>query len=95
MSNVESVAVRDDAVVRQRAYYEATAGAYDAAHAEREHIVALQLLAGYIQLAGVKSVLDVGAGTGRAMRFLKAQFPNLVIKGVEPVITRPRARHSA
>jgi ubiquinone/menaquinone biosynthesis C-methylase UbiE len=33
----------------------------------------------------VKSVLDVGAGTGRAMRFLKARFPDPVIKGLEPV----------
>jgi ubiquinone/menaquinone biosynthesis C-methylase UbiE len=74
-----------DAVVRQRAYYEATADSYDTAHVEREHIVALHLLAGYIELAGVKSVLDLGAGTGRAMRFLKVRFPELVIKGVEPV----------
>jgi ubiquinone/menaquinone biosynthesis C-methylase UbiE len=74
-----------DAVARQRAYYEATAHSYDTVHAEREHIVALHLLAGYIEQAGVRSVLDVGAGTGRAMRFLKARFPDLVIKGVEPV----------
>ena len=74
-----------DAVARQRTYYEATADSYDRAHVEREHVLALHLLAGYIELAGVKSVLDVGAGTGRAMRFLKARFPDLVIKGVEPV----------
>ncbi len=74
-----------DAVTRQRAYYEATADSYDAAHEEREHIVALHLIAGCIELAGVKNVLDVGAGTGRAMRFLKARYPDLVIKGVEPV----------
>jgi ubiquinone/menaquinone biosynthesis C-methylase UbiE len=84
MNNVQSLAVHD-AAARQRAYYEATADSYDTAHVEREHIVALHLLAGYIELAGVKSVLDVGAGTGRAMRFLKARFPDLVIKGVEPV----------
>ena len=74
-----------DATARQRAYYEATADSYDTADAEREHVVALHLLAGWIELAGVKSVLDVGAGTGRAMRFLKTRFPELVIKGVEPV----------
>jgi ubiquinone/menaquinone biosynthesis C-methylase UbiE len=76
---------RTDAIARQRAYYEATAESYDTSHAEWEHVVALHLLAGYVELAGVKSVLDVGAGTGRAMRFLKARFPDLVIKGVEPV----------
>lgn len=74
-----------NAVNLQREYYEATAVSYDTSHVEREHIVALQLLAAYIELADVKSVLDVGAGTGRAMRFLKERFPNLVIKGVEPV----------
>ena len=72
-----------DAVARQRAYCEQTALSYDTTHGEREHLVALHLLAGYIELAGIKSVLDVGAGTGRAMRFLRALFPELVIKGVE------------
>jgi ubiquinone/menaquinone biosynthesis C-methylase UbiE len=74
-----------DAVTRQRAYYEATANSYDTAHVEQEHVVALHLLAAYIEIAGIKSVLDVGAGTGRAMRFLRARFPDLIIKGIEPV----------
>lgn len=74
-----------DPVLRQRAYYEATAGDYDNAHEEREHIVALHLLASYIELNDIRSVLDVGAGTGRAMRFLKGRFPELIVKGVEPV----------
>lgn len=74
-----------NAVTRQRAYYEETAAGYDTAHVEREHIVALHLLAEYIELANVRSVLDVGAGTGRAMRFLKSRFPELTIKGIEPV----------
>lgn len=83
-----------DAVALQRAYYEATAASYDASHVEHEHIVALHFLAGYIELGGVRSVLDVGAGTGRAMRFLKARFPNLVIKGVEPVDGLRRRGHA-
>jgi hypothetical protein len=62
MSNVDSMAVHDYAVTRQRAYYEATAESYDTAHVERGYIVALHLLAGYVELAGVKGVLDVGAG---------------------------------
>jgi ubiquinone/menaquinone biosynthesis C-methylase UbiE len=74
-----------DAVELQRAYYEATAAQYDAAHVEREHVVALHLLSAFIELHGIRSVLDVGAGTGRAMRFLKARFPELVVKGIEPV----------
>jgi hypothetical protein len=81
MSNVQSGTVHDNAPARQRSYYETTADGYDTAHVEREHIVALHLLAAYIELAGVKNVLDVGAGTGRAMRFLKGRFPGLLIKG--------------
>lgn len=74
-----------DDVEQQRAYYEQTADTYDSAHVEREHVVALHLLAAHMELVGVKSVLDVGAGTGRAMRFLRARFPGIVIKGIEPV----------
>jgi ubiquinone/menaquinone biosynthesis C-methylase UbiE len=69
----------------QRKYYETTAQDYDASHAEREHVVALHLLAAFIEMNQVRSVLDVGAGTGRAMRFLRERFPKLVVKGVEPV----------
>jgi ubiquinone/menaquinone biosynthesis C-methylase UbiE len=69
----------------QRNYYEATAEAYDASHTEREHVVALHMISAFIELNGIKSVLDVGAGTGRAMRFLKQRFPNLRVKGIEPV----------
>ncbi|MDQ0394785.1 class I SAM-dependent methyltransferase [Labrys monachus] len=82
-----------DAVARQRAYYEATAASYDAAHMEREHLVALHLLSAFIEMAGIRSVLDVGAGTGRAMRFLKARFPDLLIKGIEPVAGLRRQGH--
>jgi len=74
-----------DAVEFQRRYYEATADSYDASHIEREHVVALHLLAAFVSMNGIRSILDVGAGTDRAMRFLLAHFPDLVIKGVEPV----------
>jgi ubiquinone/menaquinone biosynthesis C-methylase UbiE len=83
-----------DEVDRQRTYYEATADSYDDAHVEREHVVALHLLAGYIELASIQSVLDVGAGTGRAMRFLKTRFPNLRVKGIEPVEALRRKGHA-
>lgn len=89
---MKEVAVEDAANI-QRAYYERTADSYDDSHAEREHLVALHLLAAFIELHGVKSVLDVGAGTGRAMRFLKARFPTLVVKGIEPVEALRRIGH--
>ena len=81
-------------VERQRKYYEATADTYDASHVEREHVAALYLLAAFIEMNGIRSVLDVGAGTGRAMRFLKDRFPDLLIKGVEPVEALRRRGHA-
>lgn len=83
-----------DAAQIQRDYYEATASSYDLNHAEREHVVALHFLAAFIELHGFRSVLDVGAGTGRAMRFLKARFPDLVVKGLEPVEGLRRIGHA-
>ncbi len=71
----------------QRQYYAQTASHYDAMHltCDREHDLALHLLAGYIDFYQIGSVLDVGAGTGRTILWLKQRFPNLVVKGIEPV----------
>jgi ubiquinone/menaquinone biosynthesis C-methylase UbiE len=74
-----------DQIKIQRDYYARTAQHYDHAHTEPEHLVALHLLAAFIDLVGVKSVLDVGAGTGRAMRFLRERCPGVTVKGIEPV----------
>jgi ubiquinone/menaquinone biosynthesis C-methylase UbiE len=69
----------------QRRYYAETAVQYDDMHVEPEHELALLLLGAFIERCGISSVLDVGAGTGRAMVWLKRRFPDLVVKGVEPV----------
>ncbi len=73
------------AVEKQNAYYAETAVLYDNMHSESEHVLALHLLASFIELNEIRSILDVGAGTGRAMGWLKQRFPDLVVKGVEPV----------
>lgn len=71
----------------QRQYYAQTANSYDQMHLakDQEHILALHLLASYIEFYQIRSVLDVGAGTGRAVLWLKNRFPDLVVKGIEPV----------
>ncbi len=71
----------------QRQYYAQTAISYDEMHLDKdqEHVLALHLLAGYIQFYQIRSVLDVGAGTGRTVLWLKNRFPDLVVKGIEPV----------
>jgi SAM-dependent methyltransferase len=75
-----------DAVSIQRDYYRRTAAQYDDLHiAEKdEHYFALAFMAGVIDLYGVRSVLDIGSGTGRVPLFLKAKVPGLRVVGIEP-----------
>lgn len=71
----------------QRNYYSQTATSYDGLHLEqdKEHTLGLHLLASYIEFYNIQSVLDIGAGTGRTIIWLKQRFPRLVVKGIEPV----------
>ena len=70
----------------QRRYYQETALQYDEMHMrDEEHNFALHLMAGYIKFHKIRSVLDVGGGTGRTVTWLKEQFPDLIVRGVEPV----------
>jgi len=76
-----------DAVELQRQYYERTAHAYGALHEGEDsaHDRALQIILPLLGSLGASSVLDVGAGTGRALRFLAAHKPELSLHGIEPV----------
>lgn len=74
-----------DPVQVQRDYYAKTAEHYDAQHSEPEHVLAGHLLAAYIKMNRIESVLDVGAGTGRAMRFIREHCPEVTVKGIEPI----------
>jgi ubiquinone/menaquinone biosynthesis C-methylase UbiE len=72
---------------QQRDYYAQTAVLYDSMHVRPgdEHFVALEYIAALLHVVRAKSVLDVGSGTGRAVRFLRQRHPDLQIEGVEPV----------
>ena len=74
---------------RQRAYYQSTAASYHERHVdaeEGEHELALELLVMLARRHGVAgSFLDVGAGTGRAMKALASAFPQARVQGIEPV----------
>ena len=74
---------------RQRAYYQSTAASYHDRHVdgeEGEHDLALELLVMLARHHGVAdSFLDVGAGTGRAMKALASAFPQSRVQGIEPV----------
>jgi SAM-dependent methyltransferase len=69
----------------QRAYYEATAADYEHMHGgDPDQNFALRLMLACIEQHGINSVLDVGSGTGRVLRFLKQNRPSLQILGIEP-----------
>jgi ubiquinone/menaquinone biosynthesis C-methylase UbiE len=73
---------------RQRAYYQATADSYQKRHVgeQVEHDLALELQVMLARHHGVvDSLLDVGAGTGRAMKTLATAFPQARVQGIEPV----------
>ena len=71
----------------QRAYYARTANAYDRAHAHEgdAHYFALSFLLGALDFLEATSVLEVGAGTGRALLHLTRYRPELTVRGIEPV----------
>jgi ubiquinone/menaquinone biosynthesis C-methylase UbiE len=79
----------------QRQYYTQTAEQYDEMHLTHdwEHLLALHLLAGYIEFYKIRSILDVGAGTGRTLLWLKQRFPELILKGIEPVAALRQKGH--
>jgi ubiquinone/menaquinone biosynthesis C-methylase UbiE len=71
----------------QRRYYAASARGYDAAHVHEgdEHYFALALLVGALDFLEAGSVLEIGAGTGRGLRYLGERCPRVARRGVEPV----------
>jgi SAM-dependent methyltransferase len=69
----------------QRDYYERTAHNYEAVHVgtQDEHSIALTHCVAILRMLNIKTILDVGSGTGRGVRaLLEAGF---VVKGIEPV----------
>jgi SAM-dependent methyltransferase len=81
---------------RQSEYYTQTAQTYDATQIgdADEHAIALGWLATMIEQRDIVSVLDVGSGTGRALKYLK-RVSGVVVRGVEPVAALRAAGHAA
>ena len=71
----------------QKNYYAKTADGYDSQHLFHgdEHYLALNYLDGLIKFNNVKTLLDIGEGTGRVALFLKKRNPILKIISIEPV----------
>lgn len=78
------------AVEIQRRYYADTAAEYDAMHeleGDNDPRI-LRLVRSLLHMVDAKSVLDVGAGTGRGVRHFMDNIPGLVVRGLEPVAER-------
>lgn len=83
-------------VEAQRAYYARTAAQYDAMHMDEgdEHYRALDWLSNLIAQNRFDSLLDIGSGTGRALRYLKERHPIRYL-GIEPVEALRMQGHAA
>jgi len=77
----------DKAVEIQRRYYAETAASYDEMHAQEgdDTVAKSKLLQALVRMVEARTVLDVGAGTGRGIRHMLEAMPDLSIRGVEPV----------
>jgi ubiquinone/menaquinone biosynthesis C-methylase UbiE len=87
----------EEEISLQRKYYADTAAKYDAMQISEqdEHQFALAILSAMIEYHGIKSVLDVGSGTGRALRYLKSRHPGVRFVGIEPVEALRKVGHAA
>jgi ubiquinone/menaquinone biosynthesis C-methylase UbiE len=87
----------EEEVTLQRKYYAETASKYDAMQIsdQDEHQFALAILSAMIEYHSIRSVLDVGSGTGRALRYLKSRHPDVRFVGIEPVEALRKIGHQA
>jgi len=76
----------ESAETLQARYYEQSASAYDSVHNasdDHEHNLALQYILMISHAFGLRTFLDVGAGTGRGICFLLDR--GMEARGIEPV----------
>jgi ubiquinone/menaquinone biosynthesis C-methylase UbiE len=80
--------MKDTAYIQNK-YYQDTATQYDIMHmhedVDPEHEIAFYFMCSMIEKLNIKSVLDVGAGTGRLIINLHKKYPGLRVTGIEPV----------
>ena len=80
----------------QLRYYAETAGRYDSLHGEEniEHNFALQFMISACKHLGVRSILDVGSGTGRAVLEIREHLKDTKVVGIEPSTELRKIGHS-
>jgi ubiquinone/menaquinone biosynthesis C-methylase UbiE len=76
-----------DAADIQARYYTDTATPYDVMHVREQdgHGVALRMISALVDQFEICSVLDVGCGTGRAVRHFRTRHAGIHVHGIEPV----------
>jgi ubiquinone/menaquinone biosynthesis C-methylase UbiE len=77
----------DEAVLIQRRYYTETAAQYDTMHAHEGvgDYKNLEFVRALLHMIQPGTLLDVGAGTGRGVRYFRETMPDLLVRGIEPV----------
>lgn len=72
----------------QRKYYTETAQEYESVHVNQddEHFFALSFMLSVLERLDIKSILDVGSGTGRTIKYIQKHRPDIRILGIEPVL---------
>lgn len=89
-------AARKNAIEMQRAYYLDTAHRYDDMHVsdDDEHGFALLIMIAVIKHLGIKSMLDVGSGTGRALLKINREMRDITTVGIEPSMALRKVGYS-
>lgn len=77
----------DRQIQYQREYYASVSAKFDEMNImpHDEHYFALAVLEGLLDFLDCDSVLDIGAGTGRVVRYFKQRKPKIKVMGIEPV----------
>lgn len=73
-----------DEIQKQRRYYAETASRYEGMRGD-EHFFGLTFLVAALDYLEVRSVLDIGSGTGRAVSYIRKHRPDVRVLGIEPV----------
>jgi len=75
-----------DAVATQGDYYQRNAGWYDDYHlaVDLEHEFALDFMLSTLERFSIRSILDLGSGTGRVPLAVKKRHPTVRVIGIEP-----------
>jgi len=76
----------DDVQAIKQQYYAGNARDFDGMHIAPgdEHYNSLTHISNFIRTLGIKSILDIGAGTGRGLLYMKEHHPEIRAHGVEP-----------